>query len=988
MHATTQIAQAIGASESVLEVELLTEEIGNNAGLKKLADARIKYFTDGDEGAWLMAEADFGNGPEDLAAKLVKAPAPPVKPAPTAAAPIADMEAVLAARRALRADLLAKINNCTDADVMVTMLVPELDLATREADMKVLRNDVKAAVQAKLKALGGAKPTAADMKEMFPDLVKKAARGFSLTHHGVAQRIVAETDGNLRYNIDLEQWMQWDGRRWTTLRSAQVSTLARTAANKAKMEAAMMPGTALDKLDVVDSDSFRRGVEGELAGMERVHVEQIDLNTEMHYLACGNGSVNLHTGELVSERDLLVTVRNDTEFDPTATCPTFLRVLSEAFGGNAADIEYYELAMGYTLQGRPTERAMFFHKGAGTNGKSLLLGAIRKVLGDYSASVSYKMIADAPGSTMNGGADGPSPSLRRLMHKRMAFIDEMPKGGNLRDADIKKLAGGEGGTIPTRGMRENEIEMPLTFVFHIACNSVPTIRGGEGASWKRIFPIAFNRQFENVEDITLPEKLNAEGAGILAWLVRCGEKYAKIRAEGKKLRDYMPESAEAELAHLKAEQNPFTDWIKENCDIVPDGFLYAKEGFDNYMAYEASVSLDGARNIRSVKAFVKRMNDEKIGQHKEQHGPTRKSGFMGIRLKSDAPPAADDVTMRHGYHRRPAGKAGARSSSPWRHQSNRLSNAGDADGPRKGAFCFWWQCLGVRYDCLVSNLQLLKMLVFVVLATVALLLLFAFGQLSPTKVFLGKAATRQKVMKCYGIPAAFGFVGLMVFGPQEKAPAVDAAQAAFEQDGRYKPIDFEGFRLPGRMADAKSTGFTECAADYYGYTCKRAALASLLGITAQSASLAMTGQDYFSTEYLVPEGQSGDVRQIPPEKLTYGVVKLTFVKPDFKPSCIDTYMKTHTAFDDPVECVKNPNTLSHLRKALADAGWVLNQSKMNNYYVRKGEHVEISLYDNTAEIRRISEHDVKFLLARDAERRATKQAAESNAAQVLEQMKK
>lgn len=541
------------------------------------------------------------------------------------------------ARRAVRAELMARITACNDADLMTTMLVQELDMATRHADMKALRNDVKAAVQAKLKRLGGAKPTAADMREMFPDFVKKAKGVFGMTHHGVAQRIVAETDGNLRYNIDQEQWMTWDGRRWMTLRDAQVGSWARTAANKAKAAAAQDPNTDIDKLDVVDSDGFRRGVVGEMLACERMHVEQNDLNAHVRYLACGNGAVDLYTGNLVCERDLLVTVRNDTEFNPEAACPTFLRVLSEAFDGRDADIAYYELIMGYTVQGNPSERAMFFHKGQGLNGKSLLLGAIMKALGDYAAAVSYKVIADSPGATMNTSADGASPALRRLMDKRMAYIDELPLGGNLRDADVKLLAGG-GGTVSARGLGKEAVEFPVTFVFHIACNSLPTIRGGQSAVWKRTYPIAFTKQFDKSEDPTLPAQLEAEREGILAWLVRCGEQYAAVHAKGGKLRDYMPQSALNELASLQAEQNPFTDWIAANCEVVQGAFMTTKEGWKDYIAYEAAVNLDGARLIRSEKAFKQRMDEYKIYKHDKQYGKERLAGFHGIRLNSKKSP--------------------------------------------------------------------------------------------------------------------------------------------------------------------------------------------------------------------------------------------------------------------------------------------------------------------------------------------------------------
>ena len=640
---TAQIAQEIGNAESVLELEMLVDDIGDNAALKALADARTKFFTDDDEGAWLTAEADFCNSPQDLAATRVKTPGPVT----CSAAPVVDTKAVLEARKALRASLMGRISGCDDADVLETMLVPELDLATRGADQKGLRADVKAAVQTRMKALGGSKPTAAAMREMFPDLVKKT-RIFGLTHYGMAQRIASETDGDLRFNITIEEWLSWDGRRWMPLMPAQVQSLARAAINRTKGEAAMLPGTDIDKLEALDSDGFRRGVEGEMKAVEQMHVEQKDLNTDIRYLTCGNGSVDLLTGELVSNRDMLLTVRNDTEFDPAAECPTFLRVLNEVFENRAEDILYYELAIGYTMTGCPAERSMFYHKGEGTNGKSLLLGAIMKSMGDHAVSVSNKVIADAPGSTTNSSAEAASPAVRRLMDRRIAVIEELPLGGNIRDSDVKALAGGAGTKVSARGLNQGIIEFLTTWTFHIACNNMPTIRQGQESVWNRVHPILYTKQFNNTVDPTLPAKLAAESAGILAWLVRCAEKYNKVKEAGGTVKDYMPQLAKDELAKLQLEQNPFTDWIEANCDVVADGFLPAGDGFKDYIAYESSVSLDGPRNIRSEKAFVTRMKTNKAFTHTAQ-GPAaynRKSGFHGLRLKTAAPATPKDRALR------------------------------------------------------------------------------------------------------------------------------------------------------------------------------------------------------------------------------------------------------------------------------------------------------------------------------------------------------
>lgn len=546
----------------------------------------------------------------------------------------------LSEKQTLRKDLMAMIATCTDADVLTSILAPKLDVATYADDHKPLRGAIKAAVQTKVKELTGAKPTAADMKELFPDVAKKLkqkSRHVSLTHFGVAQRVQADMAGDLRYNINQQKWLNWNGCRWENLQNAQIQTIARSTVNKIKAYAATLPDVDLDKLEHADSDTFRRGVVGEMVALERMHVEQSDLDQRAGFLACGNGAIDLATGSLVCERDLLVTVRNDTDFDPDAKAPLFMRILGEMFEQREGDIYYYELIMGYSIQANPSERAMFFHKGEGTNGKSLMLGAIIKALGEYAVTTNYRLIADGPGSTMNGSADGPSPSLRRLMAKRIAYIDEIPVGGNLRDADVKRLAGGAG-TLDARGLGQETVEFLITFVFHIACNTMATVRGGQAAAFKRAFPVVYTKQFDAVEDSTLAEKLDMERAGILAWLVRCSLKYKAMRARGEKLRDHMPQSAKDALESIKSEQNPFTAWLEENCERGESYVMPVVEAWDDYMRHEERVNKDVTKvAARSVRKFSQLMKAFNIGRHDEQvmFGKRRAAGFWGWRLRTD-----------------------------------------------------------------------------------------------------------------------------------------------------------------------------------------------------------------------------------------------------------------------------------------------------------------------------------------------------------------
>lgn len=572
--------------------------------------------------------------------RIEATPAPANSAVPARMVPDQKTAVSLEEKQALRKDLSAMISTCTDADVLTSTLVPKLDLATCADDHKPLRAAIKAAVQAKLKKLTGAKPTAADMKDLFPDVAKKLkpkARHVSLTHFGVAERVQADMAGDLRYNIDQQKWLNWDGCRWMNLRNAQVQTIARKTVNKIKAYVATLSDVDMDKLEHADSDAFRRGVVGEMVALERMHVEQLDLDQHSGFMACGNGAIDLATGNLVCERDLLVTVRNDTDFDPDAKAPLFMRILGEMFEQREEDIKYYELIMGYSIQANPSERAMFFHKGEGTNGKSLMLGAIMKALGDNAVTTNYKLIADGPGTTMNGNADGPSPSLRRLMAKRIAYIDEIPVGGNLRDADVKRLAGGAG-TLDARGLGQESVEFLISFVFHIACNTMGTIRGGQSAAFKRAFPVVYTKQFDAVEDSTLAEKLDLERMGILTWLVRCSLKYQAMRARGESLRDHMPQSAKDALDSIKSEQNPFTAWLEENCERGEGYVMPVQAAWDDYMQHEERVNKDASKvAARSVRKFTQLMRAFNIGRHDEQvmFGKRRAAGFWGWRLRTD-----------------------------------------------------------------------------------------------------------------------------------------------------------------------------------------------------------------------------------------------------------------------------------------------------------------------------------------------------------------
>lgn len=249
-------------------------------------------------------------------------------------------------------------------------------------------------------------------------------------------------------------------------------------------------------------------------------------------------------------------------------------------------------------------------------------------------------------------------------------------------------------------------------------------------------------------------------------------------------------------------------------------------------------------------------------------------------------------------------------------------------------------------------------------------------------------------MKFYGIPAIVGFIALMALVPADKGTpdseeTNDGRSAATPEQGRLQLVSFNGMTLPGRMAEAKATGFTECAADYYGYKCRRTVPTQLLGLTAQTAELTLDGKDHFADAYFTPEKHSGDVRKIPADGLAYGNIKLTFARSDYDEKCIDKHQEKVGSYSRPALCITNKNSIGQLNQALLDGGWLLTRTKGGYLnYVHPQELVEVTTKDETATISRVPADTVKDLVARDTKMRASNEAVEANATNVIEQMKR
>src|SRR5215469_12813965 len=104
--------------------------------------------------------------------------------------------------------------------------------------------------------------------------------------------------------------------------------------------------------------------------------------------------------------------------------------------------------------------------------------------------------------------------VARLHGARLVTAAEAECNGQLAEALVKQLTGGD--KIAARFLHGECFEFNPTFKLFLAVNHKPVIRGTDHAIWRRVRLIPFDVTMSaEQQDKTLPEKLEAERAGIL-----------------------------------------------------------------------------------------------------------------------------------------------------------------------------------------------------------------------------------------------------------------------------------------------------------------------------------------------------------------------------------------------------------------------------------------------------------------------------------------
>lgn len=428
------------------------------------------------------------------------------------------------------------------------------------------------------------------------------------TDAGNAEAFVALHGGRFRHDHRRHSWLAWDGARWREdtdgeAERAMIETVRRRRA--ALVARIKEPAQARPAVAWAFGQEARARLRAALEiarVLEPMPVLSESLDRDPYLLATPNGTLDLHTGRLnEARREDLLTRLAGVGFDPDAACPRWLEFLDQVFDGDRDLVAFVQRATGYSLTGDVREHAIFILYGTGANGKTTFLETLRTVWGEYARTTPFATFqAD--------NRDDKRVDLAGLQGVRLVCASEGDDGRRLAEAQVKAMTGGD--AISCRRLYGEFFEYHPAFKVWLATNSKPTIRGTDHGIWRRIRLIPFARRFTGrTADPTLPARLQAEAAGILAWAVAGCLAWQK---EGLGSPSAVRDATEA----YRLEQDRLGQFLADCTVAGPQGSARAA---DLYRAYERWCRNNGEQAMSGT-AFGRQMAERGVAKLRDRNG--------------------------------------------------------------------------------------------------------------------------------------------------------------------------------------------------------------------------------------------------------------------------------------------------------------------------------------------------------------------------------
>lgn len=429
----------------------------------------------------------------------------------------------------------------------------------------------------------------------------------AFSDEALALRFAERHRNDLRYVAAWGRWLAWDGKRWLfddTLaafdRARKICREAAAECNKGKVASTLASAKTVAAVERLAKADRRLA-----ATVDQWDTDPWSLNTP-------SGVVDLRSGDRYGH-GAGGYVTKITAVAAGGECPTWRHFLDRVTDGNRELQAFLQRMAGYALTGSTREHALFFGHGTGANGKSVFVGTITGIMGDYATSAPIKTFTAT-------NSDRHPTDLAGLRGARLVTAVETEEGRRWAEARIKALTGGD--KISARFMRQDFFEYVPQFKLIIAGNHKPSLRSVDEAIRRRFHLIPFTVTIPPAgRDLDLPEKLQAEWPGILQWMIEGCRQWQEQWMNP-------PEAVRMATTSYLESEDTFAAWMDECCERDPRAWERTQDLFASWKAW-AERSGDYVGNQKNLKAKIEAHD----GITHRLDPATRRAGYQGIGLK-------------------------------------------------------------------------------------------------------------------------------------------------------------------------------------------------------------------------------------------------------------------------------------------------------------------------------------------------------------------
>jgi putative DNA primase/helicase len=459
-----------------------------------------------------------------------------------------------------------------------------------------------------------------------PDM-REQRRSYWLTDLGNAERFVDTYRDAVLWCPARKTFLLWDGTRWAWDEHGSVRKLAHKVARGIYKDAAHEPDEAkqreIAKFARTSQNESRIGAMlNEAKPYLAVGMDELDRDPWL--VNCQNGTLDLRTGKLKAHDPAdRITKIVPVDYDPAAPCPRFKQFLRETLVEEAV-ISFVKRYSGYTLTGITRERLLAILYGLGKNGKTTLVELLRDVMGAYATNTDTETL-------LMRKYQGVGNDVAALKGARFVSAAEVEQGRRLAESKVKQLTGRD--TVTARYLFGEPFNFTPEFKLWLSTNNKPVIQGTDDAIWDRIRLIPFTQRFDGArQDPKLPEKLRAELAGVLAWMV---EGCLEWQEHG--LGD--PERVREATNQYRTEMDTLAAFLDEECVTSPACKVLAERLYQSYAMW---CDKSGERKDPK-KTFVARLEERGFSRRRETAGVNKgRYIWLGIGFRGADEPTEDD----------------------------------------------------------------------------------------------------------------------------------------------------------------------------------------------------------------------------------------------------------------------------------------------------------------------------------------------------------